>query len=305
MTERLFRRAIALLCGALTFCAATASFAAAEETSETRRGPFVVRADFDLATIENELAALDALVAEMRSTLRLPEFRENVVVRIFRDEATWREFHRQNLGGAPYRRAMYDRKNYLFDRDDAPGRVYLCLNPKFDGDLRHECAHAILGAALGRSVPIWLDEGIAEYYEASPEARASNPAWFDRAAERLRRGEFSSLESLEKIAGIDGMKSSKYCDSWAWVAWFLNGPEAVRDVLPQYLNDVGARKLFASKPSKRLKSLAQDGAAERSLRRYFGVDVSASVDAPRSSGLEYGVDHAPGAGGAWSPAPVR
>ena len=126
-----------------------------------------------------------------------------------------------------------------------------------------------------------MDEGIAEYYEASPEARASNPAWFDRAAERLRRGEFSSLESLEKIAGIDGMKSSKYCDSWAWVAWFLNGPEAVRDVLPQYLNDVGARKLFAPKPSKRLKAIAEVGAAERSLRRYFSVEGAAPVAKPR------------------------
>lgn len=304
------RRATAIVGNALALSAAIVGFAtsgfAAEATTEARRGPFVARADFDLATIENELATLDALVAEMRSTLRLPEFREKVVVRIFRDEATWREFHRQNFGGAPYRRAMYDRKNYLFDRDDAPGRVYLCLNPKFDKDMRHECAHAILGAALGRSVPIWLDEGIAEYYEASPEERATNPVWFDRAAERLRRGDFSSLESLEKIAGIEGMPSVKYCDSWAWVAWFLNGPEAVRDVLPQYLNEVGARKLFASKPSKRLKAIAQDGAAERSLRRYFGVvAASESGEAPRSSGLEYGVDHAPGAGGAWSPAPVR
>lgn len=304
MTERLIRRATAIVLSALTLSVATIAFAA-DATTEARRGPFIARADFDLATIEDELAALDALVAEMRSTLRLPEFREKVVVRIFRDEATWREFHRQNFGGAPYRRAMYDRKNYLFDRDEAPGRVYLYLNPDFEKDLRHECAHAILGAALGRSVPIWLDEGIAEYYEASPEERATNPVWFERAAERLRRGDFSSLESLEKIAGIEGMTNVKYCDSWAWVAWFLNGPEAVRDVLPQYLNDAAARKLFASKPSKRLKAIARDGAAERSLRRYFGVSGPAPVEEPRSSGLKYGVDYAAGGGGGWSPAPVR
>ena len=309
MTERLRRRMLAFFCGALTLGAATATLAATDAPSETlaemRRGPFVARADFDLAAIENELAALDALVAEMTTTLRLPAFREKVVVRIFRDETTWREFHRRSFGGAPYRRAMYDRKNYLFDRDEAPGRVYLFLNPNFDKDLRHECAHAILGATLGRGVPIWLDEGIAEYYEASPEERATNPVWRARAAERLRRGEFSSLESLEKIAGIEGMTSVKYCDSWAWVCWFLNGPEAVRDVLPQYLNDAGARKLFAPKPSKRLKAIAKDGAAERSLRRYFGVEAPAPSEEPRSSGLEYGVDHIPGGGGAWSPSPVR
>lgn len=291
MTKRLLRRIVALFCGALTLGAATSNLAADDAISETRRGRFIARADFDLTTIENELAALDALVADMTTALRLPAFRENVVVRIFRDEATWREFHRRNFGGAPYRRAMCDRKNYLFDRDDAPGRVYLCLNPNFEKDLRHECAHAILGATLGRGVPIWLDEGIAEYYEAAPEERATNPAWRKRAAERLRRGDFSSLESLEKIVGIEGMTSDKYCDSWAWVAWFLNGPTAARDILPQYLNDLGARKLFASKPSKRLRAIAKDGAAERSLRRYLGVAEPATSQSARSSD--------------WTPSPTR
>ncbi len=258
---------------ALAASALAASAAQGNEPTEIRRGPFIARADFDMTTLENELATLDALRDEMTATLRLPPLRENIVVRIFRDEKTWREFHRQNFGGAPYRRAMFDRKNYLFDRDDAPGRVYLCLNPKFENDLRHECAHAVLSAALGRSAPIWLDEGVAEYFEAAPEERLTNPVWRARTVERLRRGEFSSLESLEKIVGIEGMTSVKYGDSWAWVCWFLNGPEAARDVIPRYLNDLAARKPFAAKPSKRLKALAKDGAAERSLRRFFAVET--------------------------------
>jgi hypothetical protein len=256
----------------LTACAWTTGAAQENAISETRRGPFIVRADFDLATIENRLAVLDATAAEMRATLRLPEFRENVVVRVFRDEAAWREFQRKTFGDAPYRRAMYERKNYLFDRDKAPGRVFVYLSPEFETDLRHEGAHAILGATLGRAVPIWLDEGIAEYYETPPEERLTRNDWRPRTVERLRRGEFSSLETLEKTIGIEGMTVAKYGDSWAWVCWFLNGPEATRDILPQYLRDATSGKLFGAKPSKRLKEMAKAGAAERSLRRFFGVE---------------------------------
>lgn len=240
-------------------------------TSEIRRGPFIVRADFDLTPLEEELRELDSLLDEMTRTFRLPKLRENVVVRIFRDETTWRKYWNREFASTPYRRALYDRKNYLFDRDGANGRVYLCVNPSFANDLRHECAHAVLGAALGRSVPIWLDEGIAEYFEAPKESRLTNETWRPRTVERLRRGEFSSLEALEKLSEMNEMTPVKYCDSWAWVCWFLNGPETVRDVLPQYLNDLASRKLFAAKPSKRLKAIAKDGAAERSLRRFYGA----------------------------------
>lgn len=251
--------------------AARAVAAKENATSEIRRGPFIVRADFDLTPLEGELRELDSLLDEMTRTFRLPKLRENVVVRVFRDEAAWREYWKRELGSAPFRRALYDRKNYLFDRDGANGRVYLYVSPLFANDLRHECAHAILSAALGRSVPIWLDEGIAEYFESPAESRSTNETWRPRTVERLRRGEFSTLESLEHLSEINEMTADKYCDSWAWVCWFLNGPEATRDVLPQYLNDLAARKLFASKPSKRLKAIARDGAAERSLRRFYGA----------------------------------
>ncbi|MBQ2789061.1 MAG: hypothetical protein IJE97_05435 [Thermoguttaceae bacterium] len=267
----------AIFCAIFALGAATIGSASADgadeknANTEIRRGPFIVRADFDLTPLEGELRELDALVDEMTRTFRLPKTRENVVVRIFRDEATWRDYWNREFGSLPFRRALYDRKNYLFDRDGANGRVYLCVNPLFANDLRHECAHAILAATLGRSVPIWLDEGIAEYFEQPPESRLTNETWRSATVERLRRGEFSTLESLEKLSSMNEMTVVKYCDSWAWVCWFLNGPDAVRDVLPQYLNDLASRKLFAPKPSKRLKAIAKDGAAERSLRRFYGA----------------------------------
>lgn len=210
-------------------CWAASAFAASDATtSEVRRGPFIVRADFDLTPLESSLAELDALRDDLTRTFRLPKARENVVVRVFRDEATWRDYQKRELASMSYRRALYDRKNYIFDRDGANGRVYLFVNPKFEYDLRHEGTHAFLSAAIGRSVPIWLDEGIAEYFEEPRATRLTNETWRGATVERLRNGEFSSLESLEKIADMSGMTRVKYGDSWAWVCWFLNGPESAR-----------------------------------------------------------------------------
>lgn len=136
-------------------CWAASAFAASDATtSEVRRGPFIVRADFDLTPLESSLAELDALRDDLTRTFRLPKARENVVVRVFRDEATWRDYQKRELASTSYRRALYDRKNYIFDRDGANGRVCLCVNPKFEYDLRHEGTRAFLSAAIGRSVPI-------------------------------------------------------------------------------------------------------------------------------------------------------
>ena len=44
-------------------------------------------------------------------------------------------------------------------------------NPEFGNDLRHECTHALLHAVLP-AVPLWLDEGLAKYFEVQRASRA-------------------------------------------------------------------------------------------------------------------------------------
>ena len=65
-------------------------------------------------------------------------------------------------------------------------------------DLRHELTHALLHSVL-KDVPLWLDEGLAGYFELPPENDGVNP----QHLELLRRGPFqpdlARLESLEQV----------------------------------------------------------------------------------------------------------
>ncbi len=42
--------------------------------------------------------------------------------------------------------------------------VYTFASPRLEEDLRHEATHALLRGAFG-DLPLWLDEGLAEYFE--------------------------------------------------------------------------------------------------------------------------------------------
>ena len=61
----------------------------------------------------------------------------------------------------PYRPALFILEG------GSPG-VYTYRKPDLDIDVRHECTHALLHSALP-VVPLWLDEGIAKYFEVPAE----------------------------------------------------------------------------------------------------------------------------------------
>ena len=64
----------------------------------------------------------------------------------------------------PYRRA-------LFVKSGSRGRVFAYEHEDLAVDVRHESTHALLHASLPM-VPLWLDEGLAEYFEVAESQRA-------------------------------------------------------------------------------------------------------------------------------------
>ena len=74
-------------------------------------------------------------------------------------KATYQAYMKQYFPKVPYRRA-------LFIKARGPGMVFACQGTDFEIDVRHESTHALLHAWLP-SVPLWLDEGLAEYFEVA------------------------------------------------------------------------------------------------------------------------------------------
>ena len=120
-------------------------------------GPFVCRADFPLQDIEPLLNELSQLQIDLVQALGISPAKEIIQVYLFHDRQTYDRYLKQHFPNVPFRRAVYI-------KDGGQGRVFAFRSPQFEIDLRHECTHALLHASL-KNVPLWLDEGLAGYFE--------------------------------------------------------------------------------------------------------------------------------------------
>lgn len=195
-------------------------------------GPFVCRADFPLESVEGLLGELAQLQEDLIRRLRIPAADQWIEVYLFHDQATYRSYVRQQFPELPYRRALYVKR-------DGPGMVLAYLSRESDVDLRHECTHALLHAVLPM-VPLWLDEGLAEYFELPPSRRAAKNPYLPSIRWRARFAVVPRLDELEKKDTIEEMGNAEYRDSWGWVHFMLHGPPEAGDELQRFLADVRA-----------------------------------------------------------------
>ncbi|HEX5104499.1 MAG TPA: DUF1570 domain-containing protein, partial [Pirellulaceae bacterium] len=132
----------------------------------------------------------------------------------------------------PYRRALYMKAR-------GPGMVFAWRGQEFETDVRHECTHALLHAWLP-SVPLWLDEGLAEYFEAARDRRASDQSHLQQVQLLVRSVRLPRLEELEAIDDLDQMGANEYRDAWAFTHFLLHGPREGTEELLRYLADLEA-----------------------------------------------------------------
>jgi hypothetical protein len=215
--------------------------------------PFVCRADFDLEPQRKLLSELAELQTDLVQTLRIAPAKEAIEVYLFHDEATYRRYLKRIYPELPFRRAFFVRVNGL-------GRVFAYQSPQFEADLRHECTHALLHAVLPL-VPLWLDEGLASYFEVPPKNRLSKAPYFSSVLWNARFGSVPDIEKLEKIGDVASMGKAEYRDSWAWIHFMCNGPSAAHEELVDYLADLAAHKppgLLGERLARRIPSLSAE-----------------------------------------------
>lgn len=220
-------------------------------------GPFVVRADFPLIGFETLLTELARLQTDLNRSLGIQPPKERIELYLLSDERTYRAFLKRHFPEVPYRRA-------LFHKNHGPCRVMVFRNPEFKIDIRHECTHALLHSTLPM-VPLWLDEGLAEYFEQPPNQRVYDHPHFKNLKWRVRLGMVTSIKKLER-KNFSNLDSAGYRDSWAWVHFMLHGSPEARHELIRYLDDIES-----STPSKRFSQrLAQHVPDARSqMARHF------------------------------------
>jgi hypothetical protein len=229
-TLRALGSAIAMLVAC--FAATTASIASADQKwTDTRQvGPFIIQSTFPLAEYEKLFAELPELQREITRTLGVPPAKEPINVYLFADEAQYRAYTEQHFPHVPFRPA-------LFVKEGGQAGVYAYRKPDLDIDLRHECTHAMLHGSLS-VVPLWLDEGLAKYFEVPPQQRAFDHPYFDALRWSMRLGMVRNVETLEKRDDLTDMSTVDYRYSWAWVHFMLHGPEGAHGTLVNYLAEI-------------------------------------------------------------------
>ncbi len=193
-------------------------------------GPFTCQADFSLAGLEGVLDSLASLQNDLVQLLGVAPAKEPIEIYLFHDKATYSAYMKRYLPGVPERKALYV-------KNQGPGRVFAFWSRDVEVDLRHECTHALLHASLPL-VPLWLDEGLAQFFEVSAAQRAQGHPQLDGVRRNVRRREVPKLQTLENKVEVAQMGRTEYRDSWAWVHFMLLGPPAAREELKAYLADI-------------------------------------------------------------------
>jgi len=151
---------------------------------------------------------------------------------LFETQEKYEAFLKARFPKLPTRRAYFISVPRAGGGDDL--FVYTWLGDNLRTDLRHELTHATLHGVL-KGVPIWLDEGLASFFELPPANGGVNLSHL----EVLRRGPFlPDLGRLEKLGQVAQMEKPEYREAWAWVYLMLRGRPEARQVLLDYVRQL-------------------------------------------------------------------
>ena len=190
--------------------------------------PLVFHSDFQLPLHHRLIDDLRRLRADMISMLDLPTSDEPVHLYLFDSADRYAAFVKRHYPQMAARRA-------LFLETDTRLVVLAHWGDRVAEDLRHEVAHGYLHAVVPQ-LPLWLDEGLAEYFEVARRQRGVNGPHVQLLLDRRASGTWSpDMRRLEQIPTFERMTQQDYAESWAWVYWLLNTTPARRIALQDYL----------------------------------------------------------------------
>jgi hypothetical protein len=238
------------------------------DRTEITAGQLVIHADFSLAGQHRLVRELENLRTDVSQELGLPVSDEPVHLYLFENSERYDAFVARRFPGFPARRAF-------FVETDTTLSVFAAWQERVAEDLRHETTHGYVHAVVP-AVPLWLDEGIAEYFELPRVEQGVHRTHVSHLAGRLLEGTWQpDMERLEALRSAGDLSQDHYAEAWCWVHWLLAAPER-RAILQDYLADL--RRDPATAPlSARLKQ-AGLGDITASVRGH--VESLAAKDAP-------------------------
>lgn len=194
-------------------------------------GQLVIHADFPLARRHRIVRDLEQLRVDVSERLALPISDEPINLYLFEHRERYEAYAAATFPGFPARRAF-------FVKTDTSLSIYAHWQDRIAEDLRHETTHGYVHAVAG-DVPLWLDEGIAEYFELPRSEHQVHREHVDRLAGRLLEGTWQpDLQRLESLRDAGLLTQDHYAEAWCWVHWILDTSAERRAMLQDFLTEV-------------------------------------------------------------------
>jgi hypothetical protein len=201
-----------------------------------RVSQYLFLADFEIKRDLPVFKELNELRDQLHKALQLPASNNLIQVYLFEDRARYERFMTAKHPDLPKRRAFFVAWPRI-GGEDLLVYTFWGAGDRIQQDLRHELTHALLHSVL-KDVPLWLDEGLAEYFELPPANGGVN---LDHL-KHLRHGEMGpmkcDLARLEQMTEVQQMTTAEYREAWAWVHLMMHTSNESRKVLVGYLRDL-------------------------------------------------------------------
>ena len=184
---------------------------------------------------EEILAELKRLPPRLSKVYGSPAIVRAVNVLIFSDRQQYFAHLDKTLPKAP-------RRNSLFIVRSGRPTILAVQGKTLRQDLMHEAVHSLNHLTFrNTSMPLWMDEGLAEWAEDSVEQQSRVHGKALRqllGGQRILLPEPISLAALEKIKSTTRADAVDYAASWAWCRFLLSGKYGCRGVWNRYLQDI-------------------------------------------------------------------
>ena len=225
-------------------------------------GQLVIHADFPLGGHHRLVRELDALRGDVSQTLGTPISDEPVHLYLFESPERFSAFVGRRFPAFPTRRAF-------FVETDTTLAVFAAWQDRIAEDLRHETTHGYVHAVVP-AVPLWLDEGIAEFFELPRSDAGLHRQHVAHLVGRLVEGTWQpDLDRLEQITDATLLSQDEYAEAWCWVHWMLCTTPERREMLQDFLTDLRRHGTTAPLSARLRHATGSRGSPASDVRRHL------------------------------------
>lgn len=190
-------------------------------------GRFHIHSDFELSLNEPLMGELSNIAGEVTRLLAIPAAEQPIHVVLFANSKEYTRYIKNYFPTVPERRALYIQHR-------GPGMLFAHWHSDVRTDIRHEVVHGLLNDQAS-PLPLWLDEGLAEYFEVPEAMRMNGNPHLAKVIEGLNQDYVPALSELEQLGSIEQLGTNQYRDSWAWAHFLLHRKPQTRQLLVQQL----------------------------------------------------------------------